>query len=102
MLEREVKLAFDNPDAARAAVLAAGAVPLKSRRLQEDELFDTDDETLRRRRCVLRLRSDSGRSLLTFKGPVIADVMKVREEHETVIADVDVIKHVFEQLGLHV
>jgi adenylate cyclase class 2 len=102
MLEREIKLAFESAAAARDAVIATGATPLRSRRLQEDALFDTDDESLRRRRCVLRVRSDAGRSLLTFKGPVQAGPMKLREEHETVIADGDVIRLVLEKLGLHV
>ena len=43
-LEREVKLRFDSPDEARAAILAAGATPLLGRRLQEDSLLDTEDE----------------------------------------------------------
>lgn len=102
MLEREIKLAFDSAEAARRAVLAAGATPLRSRRLQEDALFDTDDEQLRRERCVLRVRSDAGRSLLTFKGPVQSAAMKVREEHETVIADGQVICRILEELGMHV
>jgi adenylate cyclase class 2 len=102
MLEREIKLAFDTPDAARDAVLATGATPLRARRLQEDALFDTDDERLRRQRCVLRVRSDAGRSLLTFKGPVQPGAMKLREEHETVIGDGDVICRILEELGLHV
>lgn len=102
MLEREIKLAFESADAARTAVLATGAAPLRGRRLQEDALFDTDDERLRRRRCVLRVRSESGRSLLTFKGPVQPGAMKVREEHETVIGDGDVMCRVLEELGLHV
>ena len=68
MIEREVKLRFDSPEQARAAILAAGATPLRCRRLQEDALLDTDDEALRRRRCVLRIRTESGKSLLTFKG----------------------------------
>jgi adenylate cyclase class 2 len=102
MLEREVKLRFDNPDQARSAILAAGATPLKCRRLQEDRLLDTEDEMLRRRRCVLRIRTESGKSLMTFKGPVQPSSMKVREEHETVVSDGEVLAHVFEELGLHV
>jgi adenylate cyclase, class 2 len=101
MLEREVKLSFSTPDEARAAVLAAGAAPLRSRRLQEDALFDTDDESLRRRRCVLRVRSDAGKSVLTFKGPVHPGSMKTRDEHETIISDGEVLKQVFGELGLH-
>ena len=48
MIEREVKLRFDSPEEARAAILAAGATPLRCRRMQEDALLDADDESLRR------------------------------------------------------
>ena len=102
MVEREVKLRFESPDEARAAILAAGAAPLRCRRLQEDALFDTEDEILRRRRCVLRVRTEAGKSLLTFKGPVQPGTMKIRDEYETVVADGDVLQHVLEELGMHV
>lgn len=101
-VEREIKLRFDTADAARAAILAAGATPLRCRRLQDDFLLDTEDETLRRRRCVLRVRMESGKSRLTFKGPVQPAAMKLREEIETMIADGEVLLRVFEELGLHV
>lgn len=102
MVEREVKLRFESPEEARAAILGAGATPLRCRRLQEDALFDTEDEALRRRRCALRIRTEAGQSLLTFKGPVQPGTMKIRDEHETVIADGAVLRHVLEELGLHV
>jgi adenylate cyclase class 2 len=102
MIEREVKLRFASPEDARAAILAAGAAPLRSRRLQEDALLDTEDESLRRRRCVLRIRTEAGKNLLTFKGPVLPGSMKVRDEHETVIGDGEVLQRVLEELGLHV
>jgi len=57
---------------------------------------------LRQRRCVLRIRTEAGKSLLTFKGPVLPGSMKVRDEHETVISDGEVLQHVLEELGLHV
>src|SRR5580765_6089849 len=101
-LEREIKLRFDDPDIARAAILSAGATPVRGRRLQEDSLLDTPDEELRRRRCVLRVRVESGKSLLTFKGPVQPALTKVREELETVVGDGALVVHVLEQLGFHV
>ena len=101
MLEREIKLLFENAELARAAVLNTGATPLRARRLQEDALFDTPDETLRRRGCALRVRSESGKSLLTFKGPAQRNAMKVREEHETVVSDGDALRRVFGELGFH-
>jgi adenylate cyclase class 2 len=102
-VEREIKLRFETVDAARTAVLQTGATPIRGRRLQEDCLLDTADNDLWRRRCILRVRVESGKSLLTFKGPVEhASSMKMREELETVIADGSVLLRVFEELGLHV
>ncbi len=102
MVEREVKLRFDSLEEARAAILAAGATPLRCRRLQEDTLLDTDAEILRRRRCGLRIRTEAGKSLLTFKGPVQPGTMKIRDEYETPVGDGEVLQRVLEELGLHV
>ena len=102
MIEREVKLRFANPDDARATILAAGATPLRSRRLQEDALLDTEDESLRRRRCVLRIRTESGKSLLTFKGPAQPADMRVRDELETIVADGPLLLRILEELGYSV
>jgi adenylate cyclase class 2 len=101
-LEREVKLRFGSVEEARDAVTAAGAAPLRCRRMQEDALIDDEAETLRKRRCVLRVRVESGRSLLTFKGPVQASPMKLREEIETIIGDGETMLRCFAQLGYDV
>jgi adenylate cyclase class 2 len=98
-LEREVKLRFASVEEARAAVDAAGAAPSRCRRLQEDVLLDDAQETIKVRRCVLRVRVESGRSLLTFKGPVQPSPMKLREEIETVVGDGETMLRCLEQLG---
>lgn len=100
-LEREIKLRFDSADEARAKILALGATPLHGRRLQEDALLDTEDEMLRLQRSTLRVRSEGGKSLLTFKGPVLPGLIKIREEHETVVADGTALLAILESLGLH-
>ena len=102
VLEREIKLRFSSVEEAREAVIAAGATPLLGRRLQEDALLDTDDEELRRRRCVLRVRVENGKSRVTFKGPVQPSEMKVREEQETLVGDGEVLLRVFSEIGLHI
>jgi adenylate cyclase class 2 len=101
-LEREIKLRFASADDAREAVVATGATALFGRRLQEDALLDTEDEDLRRNRCVLRVRMENGKSRLTYKGPVQPSLMHVREELETVVGDGDALLRVFGELGLHV
>lgn len=102
ILEREIKLRFENPEGARAAVIRAGATPIRSRRLQEDCLLDTPDNVLWRRRCVLRVRMEAGKSFLTFKGPVQPSAMKVRQEVETVVGDGPALLQMFEELGFRV
>jgi adenylate cyclase, class 2 len=101
-LEREIKLRFDNADEARERILALGGTPLLGRRLQEDCLFDTEDERLRRQRSTLRVRSEGGKALLTYKGPAIPAAIKIREEYETVVADAATLQTILEELGLHV
>jgi adenylate cyclase class 2 len=102
ILEREIKLRFEHAVDARAAILATGAAPIRARRLQEDCLLDTLDDALRERRCALRVRMESGRTLLTFKGPVQPAAMKVREELETVVGDGPLLVRILENLGFHV
>src|SRR5262245_37588746 len=101
-MEREIKLRFPDVDTARAAVLATGATPFRGRRLQEDSLLDTADEALRRKRCVLRIRIESSKSFVTFKGPVQPALMKLREELETKVGDGALLIQMFEELGFHV
>jgi adenylate cyclase, class 2 len=101
-LEREIKLRFNSAAEARAKILALGATPIFGRRLQEDCLFDTDDERLRRQRSTLRVRSEGGKSLLTYKGPVVPGLIKIREEYETVVGDGATLQTILEELGLHV
>src|SRR5689334_16566978 len=98
ILEREIKLRFAHVEAARTAVLAAGATPLRGRRLQEDSLLDTADDGLRTRRCVLRVRVESGKSYVTFKGPVQPSLVKLREELETMVTDGPLLIRILEEL----
>ena len=80
-LEREIKLRFDSAEEARAKILALGAAPLLGRRLQEDCLFDTEDERLRWQRSMPAFVV-KGQSLLTLKGPAIPGLIKIREERD--------------------
>lgn len=102
ILEQEVKLRFASAEEARAAVLATGATAVRCRRLQEDCLLDSVDESLRRSRSVLRVRMESGKSLVTFKGPVQPAAVKVREELETVVGDGPLLLRILEHLGFRV
>jgi adenylate cyclase class 2 len=101
-VEREIKLRFDSVEEARGAIEETGATPLRCRRLQEDALLDDESESLRRRGCALRIRSECGKSRITFKGPIQASEMKLRDELETIVGDGALLLRIFEELGYHV
>jgi len=105
VIEREIKLRFSTAGEARSAVLAVGATSSHARRLQDDSLYDTADQMLRQKGCVVRIRTERWidepeTTTLTVKGPLQPGEMKVREEHETRIDKADALKMAFEILGL--
>ena len=97
-LEQEIKLAYPDVEAARQAVVTAGGRLVVSRRLIEDEHFDTIDGRLRSGGTALRVRRDGSTTRLTFKGPVHAGPVKSREEIETSVADGDVLRQILAAL----
>lgn len=99
MLEQEVKLKFENAEAARRSVEATGARLVVSRRLLDDRMFDTADQHLRQAGCALRVRRDGPRTCFTFKGPTEPGPVKSREEIETEVGDADVAEALFRALG---
>ena len=101
-LEREIKLRFDSADEARERILALGATPLLGRGSRKIACSTpkTSGCACSDRRCACA--SEGGKSLLTFKGPVIPAAIKIREEHETVVADGAALHTILEELGLHV
>jgi adenylate cyclase, class 2 len=98
-MECEIKLSFDSPEAARTAVSATGATPLRPRRLQADALFDTEQRILSARNQVLRVRIEDGDSFVTLKSPADHPTLKLREELETRIADGDRLVRILERTG---
>jgi adenylate cyclase class 2 len=99
--EIEVKLPFDSVEAARRRILDAGARMTRGRRFEDNVVFDRASESLSGAGVLLRLRRSDDRALLTIKRPVdgSAGRHKVREEHETVVADAEELTHILEQLG---
>lgn len=101
-LEREIKLRFESPEAARAAVIAAGARPLRARRLQSDVLFDTEQRTLSAHGQVLRVRIEDGHHYVTFKSPAEHPTLKLREELETGVESGDRLVAILLRLGYRI
>ena len=101
-LEREIKLRFESPEAARAAVATTGAVPLRPRRLQSDVLFDSEQRVLSARSQVLRVRIEAGHSYVTFKSPAEHPTLKLREELETGVEDGERMVTIFLRSGFRI
>ena len=99
--EIEVKLAVGSAALARRRLRAAGFRLRQRSSFESNTLFDTPEGALRRRGCLLRLRTVGRRHWLTFKRPGAASKhFKVREEFETEIMDAGAARRVFAALGL--
>src|ERR1044071_3717104 len=99
-LEIEVKLACDS-----LAPLVNAGVELsieKPRYFEDNWLLDFTDERLYRQGAALRVRSVSGKGLVTYKGIVedsSTSPLKVREEIESAVEDPEQLVILFERLG---
>ncbi|MBI4465451.1 MAG: class IV adenylate cyclase [Acidobacteria bacterium] len=100
--ETEVKLRIPSAPAIKKQLRQIGFRCLHRRCLEDNVLFDTGGQTLRRARCLLRLRRYGSRWVLTYKGPPAKDrFFKSRLELETAVEDPQILQALFEQLELH-
>ena len=98
--ETEVKLRLPAARAGRDALVAAGALLVHPRELEDNLLFDDAGGALRASGGVLRLRRLLRGGVLTFKGPRrIVEGLKTRDEIETEVADPDALQLLLERLG---
>lgn len=66
----------------------------------EDNLILDKDGELEGKKCILRLRTDGHGATVTYKGPArFEGRLKIREEHETKIANAGEAKALFKALG---
>jgi adenylate cyclase class 2 len=100
-IETEVKIPFQpGADAARALIESQGYRMKTPRRLQVDQIYDFSDRSLRSSGRLLRLRSQGGQGILTFKGPVDrSSAHKSREELETAVEDRGTLELILDRLG---
>jgi adenylate cyclase class IV len=101
--EVELKGILADPEAAVAALEAAGAVLVVQGRL-EDRRYDTPERALALRDHVLRLRiyrtAEGAQGHLDWKGPTRYEGgYKVREEETTTLGDPAALARMLEQLG---
>ncbi len=101
--EIEIKLPVHDARALRRRLNELGFRRASKRHLERNLLFDFADRPLRRKGSLLRLRSEPGRTLLTFKGPRIGSGrFKERVEIEARLRDPAAVTGILEHLGMGV
>ena len=98
-MERALKFARVDHEALRQRLESLEAEKQGASRLEDNWIFDSDG-ALEGSDSLLRLRLDRQGSRLTFKGPASFEGrIKVREEHETTVGDLDQMRAILEALG---
>lgn len=98
--EVEVKLAFETAAAARQEIERLGARVTEPRHFEDNAVFDRETDPLIPAGMLLRLRTVGDRALVTLKRPVEgAHRHKVREEHESAVADAAALERILRGLG---
>lgn len=104
VLEREVKVRFADPAAARSRIEKAGGVERRSRFFEDNRIFDNPERRLSSCGALLRVRSiGGGEGRLTYKEKVATESKaKVRREWELVVDHPDVLAEILGRTGFEV
>lgn len=97
--ENEIKLRIASPEKGRRLLRTAGFRLVRRRTFEDNFVFDTPDQALRRRDCLVRVRVARGQAILTYKGPGEAGRHKSREEVETTVGDAVSMRAILDRLG---
>jgi adenylate cyclase class 2 len=98
--ETEIKLRLASPEQVRLKLASLGAVLVRERHLEDNELFDDKAGSLRASGCLLRLRETPHGGSLTFKGPrETLGGIRSREERETAVESPNEMRAILRHLG---
>ncbi len=101
--EIEAKFAVKSVDEFYSELEKSGAVCEQPRQFERNLRFDDKDGNLSRERCVLRLRDNGGKAVLTFKSDKNSSgSLADREEIETAVEDFERTKLILERLGYEI
>lgn len=100
--ETEIKLEVRDRRALRRRLAKSGFRMIEPRHLESNALYDFPDLRLWKAHCLLRLRQEGKRWLVTFKGaPLESRDYKVRREIETEVSHGPAVRELLEALGFH-
>ncbi len=100
-LEIEVKFYLPDIDSMQQRIFALGAES-KGRVFESNVRYEDENNTLIRKKSLLRLRRDA-KTILTFKSsPTVASTQfKVFNELEVVVSDFETMNQILQKLGFH-
>ena len=99
--EIEIKLKVENPQSVRRRLRDCGFKVVAPRHFERNVVFDFHDSSLLRNHLLLRLRTEKGRHILTFKAPPHnSKSYKIRPEIESEVENGDALERIFQGLGL--
>jgi adenylate cyclase class 2 len=98
-IENEIKLPVENIAKARALLRRHGFVVTTARVFEQNLVLDDEQNSLRERGLLLRLRAAGKFITCTFKGPETPGRHKSREEREFRASDLEACLAVFVALG---
>lgn len=99
--EIEIKLMVESPVEMEPRIRSLGARLVHPRLFEDNQLYDFPDFALKTRGAMLRLRTQPGESLLTYKEAArVEGGAKVRDEFETPIGDAETMATVISKIGL--
>jgi len=100
-LEIEVKFYLGDIESIQRRILALGAES-KGRVFESNVRYEDENNTLIRKKSLLRLRRDA-KTTLTFKSspPVASTQFKVFNELEVVVSDFETMNQILQKLGFH-
>ena len=100
-LEIEVKFYLSDVERIQRRILALGAES-KGRVFENNVRYEDENNTLIRKKSLLRLRRDA-KTILTFKSspPIAGTEFKVFNELEVEVSDFETMNRILENLGLH-
>jgi adenylate cyclase class 2 len=97
--EVEVKIPLSDRAATESRLKQLGFRQSVSRRWESNDLYDTENQSLRQRGMILRLRQSGDKSIITWKGSSRPGPHKTRSELETSIGSLAIFQQILEQLG---
>lgn len=97
--ETEVKIPLSNRESVEQRIAGAGFRISTPREFEANDIYDAEDQSLRQREMILRLRQSGDKAVITWKGPRVAGPHKSRPELETSIGSLEILGRILEQLG---